>query len=154
MAPFCKCEVVDAAFGNIELANYSFNRILSTMPGEGHMESRPYLGIGDLVTRRRTLQHDHVFAAWRRRAQMCHGIVERTAPHRFVDLGQLSGHSNRASPAARRGEVDDGALDAMRRLVHHNRAWLGGDCGKPPGALAAQIEAGTPRTRSAWCRIH
>src|SRR5258705_12372129 len=94
MAPLCKCKVVDAAFGNIELANYSFNRILATVARECQMESRPYLGVADFVTRRRALQHDHVLAARCCRGQMSYGVVERTAPHRLVDLGQLSCHSH------------------------------------------------------------
>ena len=64
-------------------------------------------------------------------------VAERAPHDGLVQLRQLPGDGDRAIRPADLDEIGDRADDAMRRLVEHDRAPLGGDLGESPPALGA-----------------
>ena len=149
-----QCEVVDASLRDLQLADHRGDGILAAVALECHVQRGSDLVVADLAAgQARPPTRSHT----RRAAPSCRGASPRRRACRATPTRTSSSargrQRHRRCAAARLGEVLDGALDAMRCLVHHGRARLGGDGDSRVGALAARTAAGSPRTRSGWCRI-
>ena len=146
-----QCEVVDASLGNLELADYSLNRILAAVALEGEVQSGTDLVVADLATRRRTFQDDHILAARRRRSRC---VTASSSVPRHTDSYNLV--SSRATAtaslaAARRGEVVRWCArrGAAPRTSPSSR--LGRDRGEP--VARSRPERGRkPSKTNRWCR--